>query len=261
MKREPAHQLAVPRPSRASFLPGLWDPMTPHDWHTADYASGMVTYLGWGAAWSRWWRGLRPSQLLGPRKRRLLAAAVARAHWPMLKEGGRERRWVEIAEAYADGLVSWWELPAVPENGPQVRDGVSNAELGAQRAACFSVDGELSEVFRYSNWAARSPDVEWRADEGLRANHRRHCSLIRDVVGDPFDPAPQGWAARFRGSHRVGGLAAAIYRDRAFHEMPALGDALEDEGCSVPQVLQHCREPGEHVRGCWVLDDLLGLPA
>ncbi len=40
--------------------------------------------------------------------------------------------------------------------------------------------------------------------------------------------------------------------------MPILGDALEAAGCTPVEALRHCREPGEHVRGCWVVDALLG---
>ena len=37
-----------------------------------------------------------------------------------------------------------------------------------------------------------------------------------------------------------------------------LADALDDAGCSDAGVLAHCRGPGEHARGCWLLDGLLG---
>ena len=37
-----------------------------------------------------------------------------------------------------------------------------------------------------------------------------------------------------------------------------LADALEDAGCDNADLLDHCRRPGEHVRGCWVVDALLG---
>ena len=40
--------------------------------------------------------------------------------------------------------------------------------------------------------------------------------------------------------------------------MPELADALEEAGCTDVEILSHCREPGEHVRGCWVVDLLLG---
>ena len=37
-----------------------------------------------------------------------------------------------------------------------------------------------------------------------------------------------------------------------------LADALEDAGCDNADILNHCRQPGEHVRGCWVVDLVLG---
>jgi len=49
-----------------------------------------------------------------------------------------------------------------------------------------------------------------------------------------------------------------IYDERAFHLPPILADALEDAGCDNADILAHCRGPGPHVRGCWVVDLLLG---
>ena len=40
--------------------------------------------------------------------------------------------------------------------------------------------------------------------------------------------------------------------------MPILGDALQDAGCHDEDMLTHCRGDGPHVRGCWVVDLLLG---
>jgi hypothetical protein len=53
-------------------------------------------------------------------------------------------------------------------------------------------------------------------------------------------------------------LAAAIYAERAFDRLPVLADALEDAGCTDAEILGHCRAGGEHVRGCWVVDLVLG---
>ena len=53
-------------------------------------------------------------------------------------------------------------------------------------------------------------------------------------------------------------IAAAIYADRAFDRLPILADALEEAGCTNADVLLHCRQPGDHVRGCWVVDLVLG---
>jgi hypothetical protein len=49
-------------------------------------------------------------------------------------------------------------------------------------------------------------------------------------------------------------LAEGIYEARDFGGLPILADALEDVGCTNADILNHCRQPSEHVRGCWVLD-------
>lgn len=38
----------------------------------------------------------------------------------------------------------------------------------------------------------------------------------------------------------------------------AFADALQDAGCDSDDILNHCRQPSDHVRGCWVVDLLLG---
>jgi hypothetical protein len=40
--------------------------------------------------------------------------------------------------------------------------------------------------------------------------------------------------------------------------LPLLHDALLDAGCTDQNILDHCRSPGPHVRGCWVVDLILG---
>jgi hypothetical protein len=53
-------------------------------------------------------------------------------------------------------------------------------------------------------------------------------------------------------------LAEAIYEEQAFERMPILADALEEAGYRDPTILGHCRGSGPHVRGCWVVDLILG---
>jgi hypothetical protein len=53
-------------------------------------------------------------------------------------------------------------------------------------------------------------------------------------------------------------MARRMYDARDFSDMPVLADALEEAGCADRGVLGHCRSGGEHVRGCWVVDALLG---
>ena len=56
----------------------------------------------------------------------------------------------------------------------------------------------------------------------------------------------------------VAKLAQTIYDDRRFDLLPILADALQEAGCADSEILQHCHAPGPHVRGCWVVDLLLG---
>ncbi|WP_010036058.1 hypothetical protein [Gemmata obscuriglobus] len=38
-----------------------------------------------------------------------------------------------------------------------------------------------------------------------------------------------------------------------------MANARQDAGCDSADVLQHCRDPNAaHVRGCWVVDLVLG---
>jgi hypothetical protein len=80
-------------------------------------------------------------------------------------------------------------------------------------------------------------------------------SLLRDIFGNPFQPVTfqPAWQ-----TPTVVGIANGIYSDRAFDRMPILADALEKAGCDNPDVLLHCRGDGPHVKGCWVVDLVLG---
>lgn len=53
-------------------------------------------------------------------------------------------------------------------------------------------------------------------------------------------------------------LARTIYDERRFDRMPILADALEEAGWDHADILAHCRGPNDPVRGCWVVDLMLG---
>jgi hypothetical protein len=116
-----------------------------------------------------------------------------------------------------------------------------------------------SEPFVYYLYAT-TPDL-------LAGEIRRHIAvshpecppavasaLLRDVLDNVFAPVAfdPGWR-----TEAVVGLARGMYETRDFAPMPVLADALEDAGCANPDVLAHCRG-GPHVRGCWVVDLVLG---
>ncbi|QJW95451.1 hypothetical protein [Frigoriglobus tundricola] len=82
-----------------------------------------------------------------------------------------------------------------------------------------------------------------------------HCHIIRDIFGNPFRPVT--FASDWRTDTAVS-LARTMYESSDFSAMPVLADALQDAGCDNGDVLDHCRTPGAHVRGCWVVDLVLG---
>ncbi|QDU18459.1 hypothetical protein [Urbifossiella limnaea] len=53
-------------------------------------------------------------------------------------------------------------------------------------------------------------------------------------------------------------LTRGIYEEGAWDRMSVLADALEDSECDSAELLKHCREPGDHVKGCHVIDAVLG---
>jgi hypothetical protein len=95
-------------------------------------------------------------------------------------------------------------------------------------------------------WSARKPGYSSRAE------------LLRDLIGNPFRQLgiDAHWLAW--NDATVLRIAQAIYNQRAFDRMPILADALEDAGCTDRAILDHCRRPGPHVWGCWVVDLLTG---
>ena len=132
------------------------------------------------------------------------------------------------------------------------------------RAPTADEDWGHLRVFRAGAGAVTGPWTEERADrqrreeraeisryragvELLRAYHR--CLLPGQVIDT--DPA---WL-----TSAVVGLARAIYDGRAFDLMPILADALQDAGCDNADILNHCRSGGVHVRGCRVVDLILGM--
>jgi hypothetical protein len=49
-----------------------------------------------------------------------------------------------------------------------------------------------------------------------------------------------------------------IDQERRYEDMPKIADALEKAGCTNELILDHCKSKVVHVKGCWVLDFLLG---
>jgi hypothetical protein len=90
----------------------------------------------------------------------------------------------------------------------------------------------------------------------------RGVKRLRDIFGNPFRPTTCDPAWR---TPDAVALARAAYDER---QLPAgtldtarlvvLADALEEAGCDSADLLNHLRQPGDHVRGCWAVDAILG---
>jgi hypothetical protein len=125
----------------------------------------------------------------------------------------------------------------------------------------LDTQGETLEAARAATAVAEEARAKVSA-EGLRDGAVRmrslQAALLRDLFGGLFqsfilDPHWTGWN---NGAALI--LARLCYENRAFDRLPILADALEDAGCTDQAILDHCRGPGPHVRGCWVVDLMLG---
>lgn len=109
----------------------------------------------------------------------------------------------------------------------------------------------------------RSEMDEFEAEEKRdRAARKLLAGFLREVVGNPFKPP------RFEEAWRTSTalqLAQGIFDERAFDRTIILADALLDADCDEEAVLRHLRgselgvkEQPTHVRGCWVIELVLG---
>jgi hypothetical protein len=196
------------------------------------------------------------------RKIRLFACACCRRIWDLITEE-RHRKAVELVEQYVEGIANAEALGdafrnAFRDNAPSGQD---CAAAAASRTAYTPFDVRMAGVVSYdaAKAIAKAADKRFYA-EGyncpLRDTERAvQAHLLRDSVGNPFRPVTVD-VSFVKGF--VTAIANGVYDQRAFDGMPILADALEDAGCADPEILEHCRGPGPHVRGCWVVDLLLG---
>ena len=204
------------------------------------------------------------------RKLRLIAVACCRATWSLLNEVSR--RAVEIAELYADGCVSQDLLRATRAEfratdadrtveiirGVRYRPdfGGSAADDEADWAATVAV-GQSADKATWSKLRATGRDFSsTEFGDVLDAEMLARRQLCQDVLG-PFPFRPVYFDPAWRTSTAVS-LATQMYESRDFGAMVILADALQDAGCDNTDVLDHCRGPGPHARGCWVVDLVLG---
>jgi hypothetical protein len=200
------------------------------------------------------------------RKLRLFALVCLTAVDVRLRDA-RSRAAVAMLEDYADRRASQQSLleahaEALDAMNEAFEDASEQrwflADYAACAAVCVAVDAHPIDIVDVSRCCLDSVgalatgvnESHLRAAESARQSEMIHCVFGNPFAHVAFDPA---WR-----SETAFALATGIYANHAFDRLPILADALEEAGCDHPDVLSHCRGPGPHARGCWVVDGVLG---
>jgi hypothetical protein len=208
------------------------------------------------------------------RKLRLFACACCRRGLvlrdnPASASASKATDLISVLEAYADGdpdgLIH-------PEDLPWIR-GSQDYEpffvIWEENAAKLSLirPGEgASTAADLLGTIAQTTAAQEERERGGRIEKQAVLVVLSEVFGNPFRPSPPLLAAALNWNDRtIPHIAEAIYKERKLPEgtldtarLAILADALLDAGCEDEALIQHCREPGPHVRGCWAVDLILG---
>jgi hypothetical protein len=174
---------------------------------------------------------------------------------------------IDLIEPLAEGKAAKAEVQSVRQALAAILKSRSAGLKGSARRIARAAHEALAPDAFKAVRAVESAVAEVLANRGTTGPYRRpdeeaiagainpkFIAHLREVFYDPLR-----WVIlekRWR-SAAVVGLARAIYADRAFERLPILADALEEAGCDNRAVLDHCRGPGPHARGCWVVDLIL----
>jgi hypothetical protein len=204
---------------------------------------------------------------LSHRKLQLFECACCRRIWNLIPP--YHRRTVEVSERFADGLATETELVQsyqITRDTPADHEGdfdptaegddydpfVVPWPSQAAGATAFTPGGWDEQDASF--WAAAL--AAWTRPRQVYTEERNaQAHLLRCIFGNPFRPI------QFKPEWRtatVKNLAETIYNERTFDCLAILADAVEEGGCTSGAILDHCREPGPHFRGCWPLDLILG---
>ncbi len=235
--------------------------MTEAEWLTSEDPEALIS--------------LPPAQRT-TRKCRHLGAAYCRLLWPLMVKDELLRRGLEAVEAELD-LERDQNEPDAEELAFRRRLGLIEEREGAEgdpglgepweELAAARRDRTIGAT-RFRRDAAQvllawdDPEMvaailfdcfkSWGVSVGLFG---QVANARREIFGNPFRPVT--FSPDWRTSTVVA-RAQQMYESRDFGAVPVLATALQDAGCDSADVLDHCRGPGPHVRGCWVVDLVLG---
>lgn len=191
------------------------------------------------------------------RKLRLFAVACCYRLWDWSSDECRRK--LILFERHADE-------PEQPDVGDiEFGSAIEASQVAAPEVVSGAFDAVRSSLWNYWD-VLTAAEVEETGVEALASPAwlkaiETQVYLVHELVNNPFRPRkPLPMAVLSWNENTVVRLAQRIYTDRAFDRLPILADALEDAGCDNADILAHCRGSGVHVRGCWVVDLLLGKP-
>ncbi len=228
--------------------------MTEAEWHNSDSITAMLQFVRRGTT---------------DRKLRLFAVACCRNVWSFLPKYSRAA--TGVAELYADGFATFAHLKEAEQQVSQdaIEAGYSDGAIccgsyAAVKSAWIAAEG-ASRCTTGVGWEPMSVPKPPRRKtaEHLRVTQRayevwrqkRFCEqahLLRDIC----NPFHRNIIGIFPST--VIEFAISIYAGKQYEAMPILADVLEEDGCLDETILTHCRSDGLHVRGCWVIDHIIG---
>ena len=217
--------------------------MTEAEWLACDDPERVLNSL----------RGPAIQTSLPERKSRLFGLACCNRIRQLITDR-RSLRALDVLAQYAEGQAAFEELCDAYGDAFRAASEVEETDdtRGATQAAFAVSDAcyrhELADAI-----AGRVRNVAFFA--GMPDEAPAQLALIRDIFGNPFRPVT--FSPEWRTDTAIT-LARQMYEAREFGAMPILADALQDAGCDTDDILSHCRGDGPQVRGCWVVDLVLG---
>ena len=202
------------------------------------------------------------------RKVRLFEVACCRRIWRLLPDDDC-RQAVLVAERFADGNATDRERRAVRKLVATIKESEDLASINARGAAFDANEKTAGKKFGFGSAAVAAAEglgADNRHRRRLRAEEKAQAGLLHCIFGPlPFRSITVSPAVLTWNDGTLPRLALVIYEDRKMPEgtldtgrLAVLADALLDAGCDDEALIQHCREPGPHVRGCWAVDLILG---
>jgi hypothetical protein len=199
------------------------------------------------------------------RKVLLFQVACCRRIWHLAPADCRAV--VELAESRADGEAAYEDVAAACDAKDDSYDLVREIVGKFDSWEPWGYWDEVVSKAAMAEGGAASDQVSEPHKLGAfnlayGAAEKSQADLLRDLLGNPhhlpeLDPS---WL-----TPTVVNLASVAYQERSLPSgeldparLSVLADALEDAGCTDPDLLGHLRSPGPHVRGCWALDLILG---